>query len=105
VVALAEHVQPAAGIRENHQDRNQRCAAPHEEIRHHKPSWKHTCAKSSTAKTKAAWRSARTKGLKIDGVIAAVLMNEEYRGLYGVIDRHRLRKSKLQMAKELNQTH
>jgi hypothetical protein len=31
-------------------------------------------------------------------------MNEEYRGLYGVIvDRHRLRKSKLQMAKELNQ--
>ncbi|KTH66065.1 hypothetical protein ASV20_03855 [Enterobacter roggenkampii] len=46
------------------------------------------------------------EGLKIDGVIAAVLMNEEYRGLYGVIvDRHRLRKSKLQMAKELNSKH
>lgn len=46
------------------------------------------------------------EGLKIDSVIAAVLMNEEYRGLYGVIvDRHRLRKSKLQMAKELNSKH
>ncbi|MBD3717182.1 DUF1133 family protein [Enterobacter hormaechei] len=46
------------------------------------------------------------EGLMIDGVIAAVLMNEEYRGLYGVIvDRHRLRKSKLQMAKELNSKH
>lgn len=46
------------------------------------------------------------EGLKIDGVIAAVLMNEEYRGLYSVIvDRHRLRKSKLQMAKELNSKH
>ncbi|MEP9118733.1 DUF1133 family protein [Enterobacter roggenkampii] len=46
------------------------------------------------------------EGLKIDSVIAAVLMNEEYRGLYGVIvDRHRLRKSKLQMAKELNEKH
>ena len=46
------------------------------------------------------------EGLIIDGVIAAVLMNEEYRGLYGVIvDRHRLRKSKLQMAKELNSKH
>ncbi|MGM8438953.1 DUF1133 family protein [Enterobacter hormaechei subsp. xiangfangensis] len=46
------------------------------------------------------------EGLIIDGVIAAVLMNEEYRGLYGVIvDRHRLRKSKLQMAKELNSRH
>ncbi len=33
-------------------------------------------------------------------------MNEEYRGLYSVIvDRHRLRKSKLQMAKELNSKH
>ncbi|MEG7493835.1 DUF1133 family protein [Enterobacter hormaechei] len=46
------------------------------------------------------------EGLKIDGVIAAVLMNEEYRGMYGVIvDRYRLRKSKLQMAKELNSKH
>lgn len=46
------------------------------------------------------------EGLKIDGVIAAVLMNEEYRGLYNVIvDRHRLRKSKLQMANELNAKH
>lgn len=46
------------------------------------------------------------EGLMIDGVIAAVLMNEEYRGLYGVIvDRHRLRKSKLQMARELNSKH
>ncbi|HAS0856483.1 TPA: DUF1133 family protein [Enterobacter hormaechei subsp. xiangfangensis] len=46
------------------------------------------------------------EGLMIDGVIAAVLVNEEYRGLYGVIvDRHRLRKSKLQMAKELNSKH
>lgn len=46
------------------------------------------------------------EGLRIDGVIAAVLMNEEYRGLYGVIvDRHRLRKSKFQMAKELNSKH
>ncbi|MEG9742232.1 DUF1133 family protein [Enterobacter roggenkampii] len=46
------------------------------------------------------------EGLIIDGVIAAVLMNEEYRGLYGVIvDRHRLRKSKLQMANELNSKH
>jgi hypothetical protein len=42
------------------------------------------------SKNKTAWRSAQTKeGLIIDGVIAAVLMNEEYRGLYGVIvDRH-----------------
>lgn len=46
------------------------------------------------------------EGLKIDGVIAAILMNEEYHGLYSVIvDRHRLRKSKLQMAKELNSKH
>ncbi|EPS4825418.1 DUF1133 family protein [Enterobacter hormaechei] len=46
------------------------------------------------------------EGLKIDGVIASVLMNKEYRGLYSVIvDRHRLRKSKLQMAKELNSKH
>lgn len=46
------------------------------------------------------------EGLKIDSVIAAVLMNEDYRGLYGVIvDRHRLRKSKLQMANELNEKH
>lgn len=46
------------------------------------------------------------EGLIIDGVIAAVLMNEEYRGLYGmIVDRHRLRKSKLQMAKELNSKH
>lgn len=42
------------------------------------------------------------EGLKIDGVIAAVLMNDDYRSLYGVIvDRHRLRKSKRQMAEEL----
>ena len=46
------------------------------------------------------------EGLKVDGVIASVLMNDEYRGLYGVIvDRHRLRKSKLQMANELNAKH
>lgn len=46
------------------------------------------------------------EGLKIDGVIAAVLMNDEYRSLYGVIvDRHRLRKSKRQMATELQQKH
>jgi hypothetical protein len=43
------------------------------------------------------------EGLKVDGVIASVLMNDDYRSLYGVIvDRHRLRKSKLQMANELN---
>ncbi|HGF0769550.1 TPA: DUF1133 family protein [Kluyvera georgiana] len=46
------------------------------------------------------------EGLKIDGVIAAVLMNEEYRSLYGVIvDHHRLRKSKRQMAEELHKRH
>ncbi|EAM2956430.1 DUF1133 family protein [Salmonella enterica] len=46
------------------------------------------------------------EGLKIDGVIAAVLMNEDYGSLYGVIvDRHRLRKSKRQMAAELQQKH
>lgn len=46
------------------------------------------------------------EGLKIDGVIAAVLMNDEYGSLYGVIvDRHRLRKSKRQMANELQQKH
>jgi hypothetical protein len=46
------------------------------------------------------------EGLKIDGVIASVLMNDDYRSLYGVIvDRHRLRKSKLQMANELNAKH
>ncbi|EME5174157.1 DUF1133 family protein [Escherichia coli] len=46
------------------------------------------------------------EGLKIDGVIAAVLMNDEYGSLYGVIvDRHRLRKSKRQMATELQQKH
>jgi len=46
------------------------------------------------------------EGLKVDGVIAAVLMNDDYRSLYGVIvDRHRLRKSKLQMANELNAKH
>lgn len=46
------------------------------------------------------------EGLKIDGVIASVLMNDDYRSLYGVIvDRHRLRKSKLQMANELRNKH
>ncbi|MDD8662747.1 DUF1133 family protein [Escherichia coli] len=46
------------------------------------------------------------EGLKIDGVIASVLMNDDYRSLYGVIvDRHRLRKSKRQMATELQQKH
>lgn len=46
------------------------------------------------------------EGLKIDGVIAAVLMNDEYGSLYGVIvDRHRLRKSKRQMATELQHKH
>lgn len=46
------------------------------------------------------------EGLKIDGVIAAVLMNGDYGSLYGVIvDRHRLRKSKRQMATELQQKH
>lgn len=46
------------------------------------------------------------EGLKIDGVIASVLMNDDYRSLYGVIvDRHRLRKSKLQMANELQVKH
>ncbi|XUA20699.1 DUF1133 family protein [Citrobacter sp. OP27] len=46
------------------------------------------------------------EGLMVDGVIASVLMNEDYRSLYGVIvDRHRLRKSKLQMANELNAKH
>ncbi|HBL8843065.1 MULTISPECIES: DUF1133 family protein [Enterobacter] len=59
----------------------------------------------SKNKTGLAFRSDE-EGLMIDGVIAAVLMNEEYRGMYGVIvDRHRLRKSKLQMAKELNSKH
>ena len=46
------------------------------------------------------------EGLKIDGVIAGVIMNEDYRSLYGVIvDRYRLRKSKLQMANELMEKH
>lgn len=46
------------------------------------------------------------EGLKVDGVIASVLMNDEYRSLYDVIvDRHRLRKSKLQMANELLNKH
>lgn len=46
------------------------------------------------------------EGLKIDGVIASVLMNDDYRSLYSVIvDRHRLRKSKLQMANELQAKH
>lgn len=46
------------------------------------------------------------EGLKVDGVIASVLMNDEYRSLYDVIvDRHRLRKSKLQMANELLKKH
>ncbi|MDM3332513.1 MULTISPECIES: DUF1133 family protein [unclassified Citrobacter] len=46
------------------------------------------------------------EGLKIDGVIAAVLMNDDNRSLYGVIiDRHRLRKSKRQMATELQKKH
>ncbi|MBS6074299.1 MAG: DUF1133 family protein [Citrobacter freundii] len=46
------------------------------------------------------------EGLKIDGVIAAVLINENYGSLYRVIvDRHRLRKSKRQMAAELQQRH
>ncbi|WP_446028886.1 DUF1133 family protein [Lelliottia amnigena] len=46
------------------------------------------------------------EGLKVDGVIASVLMNDDYCSLYGVIvDRHRLRKSKLQMANELNEKH
>ncbi|MCV4607857.1 DUF1133 family protein, partial [Escherichia coli] len=41
------------------------------------------------------------EGLKIDGVIASVLMNNDYRSLYGVIvGRYCLRKSKLQMANE-----
>lgn len=46
------------------------------------------------------------EGLKIDSVIAAVLMNDDYRSLYGVIvDRYRLRKSKRQMAAELLEKH
>lgn len=46
------------------------------------------------------------EGLKIDGVIAAVLMNDDNRSLYGVIiDRHRLRKSKRKMATELQKKH
>ncbi|MBM6634600.1 DUF1133 family protein [Leclercia adecarboxylata] len=46
------------------------------------------------------------EGLLVDKTIASVLMNDEYRGLYGVIvDRHRLRKSKLQMANELHAKH
>ncbi|MBV2404424.1 DUF1133 family protein [Escherichia coli] len=46
------------------------------------------------------------EGLKIDGVIASVLMNDDYRSLYRVIvDRYRLRKSKLQMANELHIKH
>lgn len=46
------------------------------------------------------------EGLKIDGVIASVLMNDDYRSLYGVIvDHHRLRKSKRQMAEELHKRH
>lgn len=46
------------------------------------------------------------EGLKIDGVIASMLMNDHYRSLYVVIvDRHRLRKSKLQMANELQAKH
>ncbi len=46
------------------------------------------------------------EGLKIDGVIASVLMNDDYRALYGVIvDHHRLRKSKRQMAEELHKRH
>lgn len=46
------------------------------------------------------------EGLKIDGVIASVLMNDDCRSLYSVIvDRHRLRKSKRQMATELQQKH
>ncbi|MGL5599469.1 MAG: DUF1133 family protein [Silvania sp.] len=46
------------------------------------------------------------EGLRVDGVIASVLMNDDYRSLYGVIvDRHRLRKSKLQMANELQAKH
>ena len=46
------------------------------------------------------------EGLKIDGVIASVLMNNDYRSLYGVIvGRYRLRKSKLQMANELHIKH
>lgn len=59
----------------------------------------------SKNKSGLAFRSDE-EGLKVDGVIASVLMNDEYRGLYGVIvDRHRLRKSKLQMANELNAKH
>lgn len=46
------------------------------------------------------------EGLKVDGVIASVLMKDNYRSLYGVIvDRHRLHKSKLRMANELNAKH
>ena len=46
------------------------------------------------------------EGLLVDGVIASVLMNDDYRSLYSVIvDRHRLRKSKLQMANELQTKH
>ncbi len=46
------------------------------------------------------------EGLLVDKTIASVLMNDEYRGLYGVIvDRHRLRKSKFQMANELHAKH
>lgn len=46
------------------------------------------------------------EGLLVDGVIASVLMNDDYRSLYSVIvDRYRLRKSKLQMANELQAKH
>ena len=46
------------------------------------------------------------EGLKIDGAIGAHLMTEGHKGLYGVIvDRYRLRKSKRQMADELQVKH
>lgn len=46
------------------------------------------------------------EGLKVDGVIASVFMNDDYRSLYSVIvARYRLRKSKLLMAKELHDKH
>lgn len=46
------------------------------------------------------------EGLKVDGVIASVLINDDYRSLYGIIvDRYRLRKSKLHMANELLKKH
>ena len=60
-----------------------------------------------SGKNKSGWAfCSDEEGLKIDGVIGAVLVNPGYAGLFGILaQRYRWRKSKRQMAEGLQEQH